>query len=586
SGYFMEVYRSDNLGENWVQKDGTDLEAGYFYESYGWYFGNIRVAPGSPDVVYALGVRLYKSINGGDSWFAADEYMAMHVDHHAMYIDPANPDFIYDGSDGGVYVSYNQAGNWDLLLDMPCTQFYEIEIDYNNPNRLFGGTQDNGTLRTTTAVSDDWSRVLGGDGFYTVVDYDNSNIVYAEYQYGNLYKSTNSGSGGWTYAMNGIDYYGDRHNWNTPVVMDPVDHNVLYYGSNRLYKTIDGAGHWQTISDDLTDGPGDGNMTYGTITTIAVSPLNTQVIYVGTDDANVWVTTDGGADWQNISGGLPDRWVTRVAVDLHHPAAAYVTLSGYKWGEPVSHVYRTDDFGSSWMSIDGNLPAAPVNNIVVDPDYDSTLYLATDVGVFYTTDMGAGWLPLSAGMPSPTLVLGLDFHAPTRTLVAGTYGRSMYRINVDCNIGDDGDGDGTADACDNCPDTPNPGQTDSDHDTIGDVCDNCLNEYNPGQEDVDGDGIGDMCDNCESAYNPDQVDSDGDGVGDACDYICGDADGSGGLNLLDVTFIINYLYKEGPAPVPVEASGECNGDGSLNILDVTHLINFLYKEGPPPVCLW
>jgi len=666
-GYFMGVYKSTDLGDSWTRTNDAALTD--LYSSFGWYFGNIRVVPGNPDVVYALGVPLYKSTNGGASWFETG--YGTHVDHHALYINPDNPDMIYDGCDGGVNISSNQGNSWTNLFDMPNTQFYAITIDYNNPERLYGGTQDNGSMRTLTGGTDDWQRILGGDGFYCVVDYTDPNIIYAEYQWGYLYKSTDGGYE-WDWALGSMDYYADRHNWCTPVVMDPIEHNTLYYGSNRLYRTTNGGFSWNDISGDLTNGPGAGNLTYGTITTIDVAPSNNSYIYVGTDDGNVWKTSNGGSSWNKISALLPNKWVTRVTADPYNPDKVYVTFSGYRESDPIPHIYQTDD-GIVWNDIHNNLPDAPVNDILVDPQEDSTLYVATDVGVYYSEDMGGSWLPLGAGMPIAP-VHDIAFHDSTRTLVAGTHGRSMFKINVDCtgpdsdsdgivdmcdncpddynpdqldgdndnvgnvcdncpdsfnpgqddsdadstgnvcdncpddynpdqvdgdgdNVGntcdncpdyfnpnqEDSDGDSVGSACDNCPDVANPGQEDSDYDGIGDSCDNCINKANPDQEDTDSDLVGDSCDNCIEVYNPDQLDSDGDGVGDACEYVCGDANGDTIINIFDVTFLISYLYMEGPAPDPIEA-GDANGDGTINIFDVTYLIAYLYMEGPEPIC--
>jgi photosystem II stability/assembly factor-like uncharacterized protein len=577
SEFWIRVYRSDDLGQNWTECNVNDIDNNY--SSYGWYFGQIRVVPGQPDVVFAMGIYQFRSTDGGQSWYYADNNL--HVDHHAMYIDPDDPNFIYNGNDGGVGVSYSMGTNWRQCYNMPNTQFYEIGIDFHDPDNVFGGTQDNGSLRSNDASPDNWDHILGGDGFYCIVDYVNPDVVFAEYQYGYLNRSTNGGDG-FSYAMYGINYSVDRHNWNTPVVMDPTNHNVLYYGSNRLYRTTNSADWWTQISGDLTNGPGGGYMTYGTITTIGLTPADDQVIYVGTDDGNVWVSQNGGTDWNNISATLPNRWITRVVADYDNPAIAYVTLSGYKWGEANAHVYRTDDYGANWTPIQNNLPDAPVNCLLIDPYYDSLLYVTTDVGVYISYDLGGNWEPLDDGLPTPIVTLDIELHQPSRTLVVGTYGRSMYKTTIDC-LGEDLDGDGVAEECDNCPGLPNPDQADDDGDEIGDLCDNCPDSANTDQSDGDGDEIGDVCDNCPYDYNPGQADGDGDGIGDACDWICGDVNGDQAVNILDISYLIAYLYQGGPPPDPFE-SGDANGDGDINILDITYLIAYLYQGGPEPTC--
>jgi hypothetical protein len=270
--------------------------------------------------------------------------------------------------------------------------------------------------------------IYGGDGFYCIVDYTNANIIYAESQWGNLGKSTNGGNNFFG-ATNGISS-GDRTNWSTPVIMDPNNHLVLYYGANRLYKTTDGAGYWNAISGDLTNGPGSGNLTYGTITTIAVSRSDSSVVYVGTDDANVWVTTNGGTNWTSINTGLPNRWVTRVAVDPYDASIAYVTFSGYRYDSPLPHVFRTTNYGSTWNDISSNLPEVPVNVIVIDPENTATLYVGTDYGVYYTNDTGVSWQLLGTGLPF-SAVDDLVLHNGTRVLRAATHGRSFFEFDLD-----------------------------------------------------------------------------------------------------------------------------------------------------------
>ncbi len=422
-GDLMGVWKTTNGGDSWSQ---TGSMSSSIYNGFGWYFGQINVDPVDPQKVFALGVYLYRSTNGGSSWSSVGG--SMHVDHHALWINPSNPNLIYVGNDGGFYYTTTGGSPWTKSYDLHISQFYDIEIDYLLPQRLYGGTQDNGTLRTLTGNINDWSQIYGGDGFYAVVDYTNSNIIYAEYQYGELAKSTNGGSS-FSSCLNGVSS-SDRRNWNTPVFMDPLDHNKLYYGTYRLYRTTNAASNWTAISSDLTDGYTGGNIVFNTITTIAVAPTNTQVIYVGTDDGNVWVTQNGGTSWTPIYASLPDRWVTKVAVSPQDAGTVYVTLSGYRINEPLPHVYRSTSFGSSWLNISGNLPEAPVNSIIEDPENPQRLYAASDVGVYFTDNQGASWQPLGVDLPI-CVIMDLKLHNPTRKLVAGTHGRSMYKALVD-----------------------------------------------------------------------------------------------------------------------------------------------------------
>ena len=369
---------------------------------------------------------LYRSTNGGGSW--EDVTGITHVDHHALVIAPDDPGDLVNGNDGGVYLSTSMGNNWEKSYDLPISQFYAITCDPQNPERLYGGTQDNGTIRTWTGGLSDWDRILGGDGFYVVVDQTDPYTIYAEYQWGWMYKSTDGGDHFYD-ALSGVNS-NDRRNWSTPFVMDPQDHNRLLYGTYRLYETTNGASNWNAISGDLTGGGGSGSLTYGTITTIAVAPTDGDRIYVGTDDAHVWTTPNGGADWVRIDADLPERWITRVAVDPSDPEVAYVTLSGYRLDEFMPHVLRTTDAGATWSDISANLPEIPLNDIVIDPLHPSTLMVASDAGVFASKNTGTSWFAVGTTLPN-SAVHDLTLHSATRTLVAGTHGRSMFRYDLE-----------------------------------------------------------------------------------------------------------------------------------------------------------
>ncbi len=597
-GEFMGVYKSTNCGESWTQTNDSALEG--FLGGFGWYFGNIRVDPTDPDRVFAMGVELYRTTNGGGYW--SEVGYSVHVDHHALFISPVDHNKVYLGCDGGVYLSTNGGTNWDLCTSQPSTQFYAITIDHLNPQRLYGGTQDNGTLRTLTGATGDWEMIHGGDGFYCNVDYTNSDVIYAEYQWGWLRKSTNLGYN-WSYVMDGIDDY-DRRNWCTPVIMDPVDHNTLYYGTYRLYKTTDGGGWWNPISGDLTDGPGGGSLTYGTITTIDVAPSNTQVIYVGADDANVWVTTNGGGDWNNIDTGLPDRWVTRVTVDPFVESTAYVTFSGYKVSSPLPHIYRTTDYGTSWQSISSNLPEGPINDVIVDPQNPSVLYVGSDVGVYVTSDLGGSWEPLGTGLPITT-VHDLVLHQPNRKLVAGTHGRSMFSCQLSAAdtlhgvLVEAGSNQSAVNASEVTVTflLQNTGLVTDTFDVI--VTDQEGWNLTPGsfwtvldagEEDSAGitvsvpyDATLGMTDQvafeATSRGNPYYQDQDNLSV--TVYALRGDANNDGVINVGDVVFLVTYLYRGGSAPEIME-TGDCNCDEVIDVGDVVYLVNYLFRGGPMP----
>ena len=413
------IFRSSDSGSSWSQ---VTIGSPFNGESQVWYNNVIAVHPANPALVFAGMTEIYKSTNSGANWSITEGNM--HVDHHAIEFDSSAPHRIIVGNDGGVFASTNTGTSWIKSYHLPVTQFYAGTVDFSNPTRYFGGTQDNGTPRTLTGSDSDWSDIFGGDGFYALIDPKNSSRVYAESQYGGLGYSTDGGSSFFD-GTSGINAT-DRKNWSTPIAMDPTTTTTLYTGTQRLYKTTDGMQSWTVISGDLTRGP---NGRIGTITTIGVARTDPKVVYVGADDGKVSVTTNGGISWINVSGVLPVRWVTRVTVDPDSAGVAYITQSGYLEDSFSSHLNKTTDFGQSWVSIGGDLPAVPLNDILVDTVYRGYLYVATDLGVMYSSNGGLHWSGLGEGLPEVP-VHDLELHSPTRKLFAFTHGRSAYSIDI------------------------------------------------------------------------------------------------------------------------------------------------------------
>ncbi|MBI5058678.1 glycosyl hydrolase [candidate division KSB1 bacterium] len=421
-GSILGTYRSDNAGNSWTTVANP---SGSFYSTFGWYFGQVWAHPTNQNTVFVQGVQMFRSTNSGSSW--TTRFGDAHVDHHALWINPANANTMIDGHDGGINVSTNGGTSSTMSVDLPITQFYAITSDPQLPQRLYGGTQDNSTPRTLTGAVNDWDVLYGGDGFYCLVDPRDSDVIYAESQYGGLSKSLDGGLS-WDYL--GSDFDLDRINWNMPVVMSAQDPDVLYVGTYRVWKSVNGGLTWTAISGDLTGGPGPGGLVFGTVTTISASPADAQVVYAGTDDARVWVTTNGGGAWTNISAGLPQLWCTRVAAHPDSGGVVYVTFSGYKYEDYLPHVLRSGDYGGTWADVGAGLPEGPVNDVIVDPDFPNYVYVATDFGIYYTPNWGAEWLPVGTGLPTSS-VYDLELTTGTpRYLVAGTHGRSMWRHPV------------------------------------------------------------------------------------------------------------------------------------------------------------
>ncbi|NJK84437.1 MAG: T9SS type A sorting domain-containing protein [Saprospiraceae bacterium] len=244
-----------------------------------------------------------------------------------------------------------------------------------------------------------------------------------------LFRSLDGGQS-FQWARTGINE-SERRNWNTPIRLDPQSPTVLYYGTTRLYRSDNRAGSWVAISPDLTKGQHpSGSTSFGTITSIEVSPVNSQVIWVGTDDGNVQVTTNGGREWNLVSSNLPNRYVTSVAADVKNPLKAYVTFSGYRSVDYLSHIFLTEDGGATWQDISDNLPEVPINEVIIDHLHTNRLYVATDLGVWFTENWREGWQRLGKNLPL-TVVTDLVIHQRSRTLVAATYGRSMYKFQLD-----------------------------------------------------------------------------------------------------------------------------------------------------------
>lgn len=417
----VNVYKTVNGGDDWMQTNDFMLYG--MNSSFGWYFGQVRVHPADENRVWVMGVRMYSTSNGGDSWQEEASTWGVHVDHHAMYFDEQNSRILL-GNDGGLYAGYNYGSTWEKINNVPFTQFYAIDIDYQNPERLVGGTQDNNTIMTASGGVDEWYPILGGDGMYCLIDHSNPDVVYAEYQWGNLYKSTDGGNDmsyiGWAWES-------DRINWSAPLAMDPANSQVLYFGSYRVWKSTNGGWLWNDVSGDITKGI---NQYFHTVTTIAVSPLNSDIVIAGTGDGLIHVSEDAGNTWTNVTNGTPDRWVTRVTADPFDQNTIYATISGFRWDEQLPHVYRSTNLGQSWQSISGDLPEIPVNDIVLDPEQQGYIYIGTDAGVFFTNNGGQQWQMLSEGLPD-VAVCAMKVHNPTRTLVVGTYGVSMYKLNMD-----------------------------------------------------------------------------------------------------------------------------------------------------------
>ncbi|MGB0789633.1 MAG: WD40/YVTN/BNR-like repeat-containing protein, partial [Marinirhabdus sp.] len=406
---FDAIYKTTNGGATWAEVNTSSISG--IDSTFGWYFGNLRVNPTNPDDVFVLGQSLARTTNSGGSWNFVN---GMHVDHHAMEFSQNDPNFILAGNDGGIYASTNNGNTWNKFTNLPITQFYNIEVDNLDPFNVYGGTQDNNTIRSTTAGTNDWFSVWGGDGFHVRINPVNNNYVYVESQFGGMGRSTDGGNT-FNSATNGINP-SDRNNWNTPIELSNFDPSQVFYGTNRLYRSTHAAS-WNAISPDLTDGQHpSGSLSFGTLTAIATSYNNLDVFYTGSDDGNVQVTFNGGTTWENISAGLPDFYVTSLAISPTDDNTIYVTFSGFRYLDYQPHVFKSTDGGQNWEDISGNLPSIPVNDIVLSPA-NGVILVSTDLYVWYSRNGGASWDILGNELPG-TIIQDLKIHGPTNMLYA------------------------------------------------------------------------------------------------------------------------------------------------------------------------
>ena len=449
-----ELWRSDDGGDHWrvVNRDPN-------INFRPFYYSDIRVDPQNPNRVFSLSGSLYMSEDGGATFrtIARD----VHGDHQALWIDPTNPKYILSGSDGGWQVSYDGGRNFEVVNNFPFTQFYHINYDMQKPYMTCGGLQDNGnwcgpsqTLSGQGNRKSDWFTVSGGDGFFTVPVMDKPWLVYSDAQGGMInLTDTRTGTQAQIYPYpNRVGSVGDamlshkyRFNWNSPIALSPINPQVVYFGGNVLFKSTDYGHSWQPISPDLTTndpkklGNSGGPIVvdntaaefHCTIITIAPSPLDSNVIWVGTDDGNVQVTRDGGKTWSNVfvnvPGLKPNAWIPTVDASHSDPGTAYVAADHHQDDDYTPFAYMTTDFGKTWKRITGDLPASAawVHVVREDPRNRTLLYLGSEMGAWASWDRGTHWVSLKGDLPVVP-VRDIQVHPRDNDLLLATHGRGLY----------------------------------------------------------------------------------------------------------------------------------------------------------------
>lgn len=444
------IYRSEDKGATWTKISATNPRP--------MYYSKIRIDPTNDQRIYVLGASWYTSDNGG-KMLTANQFTRIHGDYHAMWINPTNSNHLVVGSDGGIHFSYDKGRTWDYVNTIPLAQFYEVGFDFRKPYWIYGGLQDNGswgapshTLNMTGVSNDEWMRVGGGDGFYTVVDPKDPTTVYVESQNGNISRLNLT-----TTEAKFIRPRADentpepyRFDWDSPIVISPHNNRKILFGGNRLFISTDRGDSWDTITPDLTKNidrnklaimgvvpkPNvlsghDGQDNYSQLVTIAESPVKEGVIWVGSDDGNVQVSRDNGKTWQNVTDKIPgvpkNTYVTRVIASAAREGRAYVTFDGHRNDDFKPYVFATEDFGETWQTITNNLPH-PVHVIREHPRNQNLLFAGTEFGLWTSFNRGGSWFNLRSNLPTVPIE-DIQIHPRDNDLILGTHGRGVWILD-------------------------------------------------------------------------------------------------------------------------------------------------------------
>jgi photosystem II stability/assembly factor-like uncharacterized protein len=449
------LYRSDDRGESFkmVSKEASKIV------SRGFYYTDLRVDPIDENRVYAIASTLYLSIDGGKTFRRISN--RTHGDYHALWIDPKNPDRIWQGQDGGIAVSYDRGENWEVINNIPLGQFYQLFADNRQPfYHLAGGLQDNGTwtgpsrTREGGILNQHWRTVSGGDGYFAIINLDNPDLYLSESQGGGVV-STDMRLAEQQSAIlqprrndgGPVKDLKHRFNWNTPLVLSAFDNNTVYSGSQYVLKTKDFGRTWDVISPDLTTNDPEKQKDAGgpvwtenttaeyhcTIISISESPLNANMIWVGTDDGNLQMTADGGTTWANLTkntGAPAFSPVSHIEASRTSVDVAYASFDRHMFDDFRPHVFKTGDAGKTWKNISGNLPEkAYVHVVREDPKNTNLIYAGTELGVFASYTGGGNWVALNLKNLPVVAVHEILVHPRENDLILGTHGRSIYILD-------------------------------------------------------------------------------------------------------------------------------------------------------------
>ncbi len=450
------VYRSANSGGSWEKMSET-VSAG----TGPHYYQELVASPHKFDKIYLMNVRVLVSENGGKT-FSSMKEIRKHSDNHAMVFKKNDPNYILVGTDGGIYETFDNTKNWKFVGNLPITQFYKLAVDDATPfYNIFGGTQDNNTqggpsrtLRRDGISNADWFVLLGGDGHQPATEPNNPNIVYAQSQEGYLNRiDRSSGEVVSIRPQEGIDEPYERFNWDSPIVVSHHNPKTIYFASQRVWKSNNRGDSWTPISKDLTkdeerfslpimgriqsiDNAWDvyAMSTYNTITSISESKLDSNIIYIGTDDGIIQSTKDGGLQWDKMTvDQLPktpaSAFVNDIKTDLFDSKKTYICLDNHKFGDYQPYLFKTTDGGKTWKKITNGIPKNTlVWRIVQDHENPNLLFLGTEYGVYVSLNQGEKWHKFSNGLPTIP-VRDLTIQRRENDLVLATFGRSFYILD-------------------------------------------------------------------------------------------------------------------------------------------------------------
>jgi photosystem II stability/assembly factor-like uncharacterized protein len=418
--YDQELYRSDDGGKSWRRTHRHSLG-----EHLGYYCGRVWVSPFNENEVVTSGTLLLRSKDGGKTFEEiADEN---HVDHHAYWFDPTNPARQFNGNDGGIYISGDAGNNWRHINNLAVGQFTTIAVD-NKPNYgIYGGLQDNGTMKMSSGPGrfrgGGWTSIGGGDGSAIAVDpRDDGDLVFIASQFGS-HSALNQKTGERYSARAGGP--GLRYNWISPLIISPHHPDIVYLGSQRLHRSFNSGRTYSAISGDLTRDVPNGDVPHSTIKDLSESPLQFGLIYAGCDDGTVKMTPDGGYQWIDISTPQRKKWVSRIVASKWDKPTVYCAQSGYREDDFSAYLWKSTDYGKTWTSIVGNLPAETINVVREDPNRQDILYVGTDLGVYVTFDGGKTWESLHGGLMT-TPVHDLVIQPRENEMVIASHARSVW----------------------------------------------------------------------------------------------------------------------------------------------------------------